>query len=68
MDKHELLVAAAAVGRQTDVYLRLTSDDARLPDELDKVQLKASSALGDRMSAKTESSIRSAAVSSRRQP
>jgi hypothetical protein len=68
MDKHKLLVAAAVVGQQTDVCLRLASDNARLPDELDKVQLKASWALGDRMSTKKESSIRSAAASSRRQP
>jgi gamma-glutamyltranspeptidase/glutathione hydrolase len=47
---YSLSVQALLGGRHTDVYLRLASDTARLPDALAKVQLKAFSPEGEHVS------------------
>src|SRR6266536_3346860 len=47
---YSLSVRALLGGGHTDVYLRLASETGRLPDRLDKVQLKAFSALGNHVS------------------
>ncbi len=47
---YTLSVQALLGGRQTDVYLRVSSDTARLPDTLEKVQLKAFSPGGEHVS------------------
>jgi len=47
---YSLSVQALLGGRHTDIYLRVASDTARLPDTLDKVQLKAFSPEGEHVS------------------
>jgi gamma-glutamyltranspeptidase/glutathione hydrolase len=47
---YSLSMQALLRGQQTDVYLRLASDNGTLPDVLEKVQLKAFSAQGEHLS------------------